>query len=89
MTDEQLLLADTNGDGVVDEDDIALIEQMINGEIEEFPVNRTLTDREISYEYDKLGRVTKAIYSEDHYIEYIYDANGNITSVGVHEASEE
>ena len=89
LTDEQLLLADTNGDGIVDEDDMALIEQMINGEIEEFPVDRTLTDREISYEYDKLGRVTRAIYSEDYYIEYIYDANGNITSVDVHETSEE
>lgn len=87
LTQEQLALADTNGDGVVDENDMDLIEQMINGEIEEFPSDNPLVDREISYEYDKLGRVTKAIYSEDYYIEYSYDANGNITSVDVHNST--
>lgn len=89
LTEEQLLLADTNGDGVVDENDMDLIERMINGEIEEFPVDRALTDRKVSYQYDKLGRVTKAIYSENHYIEYTYDANGNITSVDVHNTIKE
>ena len=33
------------------------------------------------YEYDKLGRLTKVIYDEKNYIEYTYDANGNITEV--------
>ena len=89
LTNEQLSLADTNGDGVVDENDMELIDQMINGKIEEFPVDRTLTDQEVSYEYDKLGRVTKAVYSEDYYIEYSYDANGNITSVNVHDNTNE
>ena len=89
LTNEQLLLADTNGDGVVDEDDMDLIDQMINGEIEEFPADRTLTDRQVNYEYDKLGRVTRAIYSEDYYIEYVYDANGNITSINVHDTTQE
>lgn len=89
LTQEQLDLADTNGDGVVDENDMDLIEQMINGEIEEFPADNLLVDREIAYEYDKLGRVTKATYDEDYYIEYTYDANGNITSVDVHDNTNE
>ena len=89
LTNEQLLLADTNGDGVVDEDDMDLIDQMINGEIEEFPADRTLTDRQVTYEYDKLGRVTRVVYSEDYYIEYVYDANGNITSINVHDTTQE
>lgn len=33
------------------------------------------------YEYDKLGRLIKVIYDEKNYIEYTYDANGNITEV--------
>lgn len=33
------------------------------------------------YEYDKLGRLTKVIYDEKNYMEYTYDANGNITEV--------
>lgn len=34
-----------------------------------------------NYEYDKLGRLVKVIYDENNYIEYTYDANGNITKV--------
>lgn len=33
------------------------------------------------YEYDKLGRLIKVIYDEENYIEYVYDANGNIVEV--------
>lgn len=33
------------------------------------------------YEYDKLNRVTKIIYDDGSYVEYTYDANGNITKV--------
>ncbi len=32
-----------------------------------------------TYEYDKLGRVTKVIYEDQSYTVYTYDANGNIT----------
>lgn len=35
------------------------------------------------YEYDKLNRVIKVTYDEKNYIEYDYDANGNITKVTV------
>ena len=33
------------------------------------------------YEYDKLNRVTKITYEDGSYVEYTYDANGNITKV--------
>ena len=33
------------------------------------------------YEYDLLNRLVKVIYDDDNYIEYIYDANGNITKI--------
>lgn len=33
------------------------------------------------YEYDLLNRLVKVTYDEDNYIEYIYDANGNITKI--------
>lgn len=39
--------------------------------------------QDITYEYDKLGRVVKIIYSENNYVKYEYDANGNITNVTV------
>ena len=32
-------------------------------------------------EYDLLNRLVKVTYDEDNYIEYIYDANGNITKI--------
>ncbi len=83
MTDEQKKLADTNGDGIVDENDGEILEQFVNGEITEFPNNENFTDRNVSYEYDKLGRVTKVIYDSENYIEYVYDKNGNITDVKV------
>lgn len=38
------------------------------------------------YVYDKLGRLVKVIYDDSHYVEYQYDANGNIVRV---EKSEE
>ena len=38
------------------------------------------------YVYDKLGRLIKVIYDDSHYVEYQYDANGNIVRV---EKSEE
>lgn len=37
----------------------------------------------IKYEYDNLDRVIKAIYDEENYVLYEYDANGNITKVTV------
>lgn len=37
--------------------------------------------KEPKYEYDKLNRLIKVIYDKDNYIEYEYDANGNITKV--------
>lgn len=40
-----------------------------------------LKNKKASYVYDKLGRVTKVIYDSDSYVEYTYDANGNITNV--------
>lgn len=33
------------------------------------------------YEYDLLNRLVKVTYDDDNYIEYIYDANGNITKI--------
>lgn len=36
---------------------------------------------EPEYEYDLLNRLIKVIYDEDNYIEYTYDANGNITEI--------
>lgn len=43
----------------------------------------------MKYEYDSLNRVIKAIYDEKNYIEYDYDANGNITKVTVVENGKE
>ncbi|MDE6426156.1 MAG: hypothetical protein K2K89_08480 [Ruminococcus sp.] len=37
----------------------------------------------VKYEYDNLNRVIKAIYDEENYVIYEYDANGNITKVTV------
>lgn len=36
---------------------------------------------EPQYEYDKLNRLIKVIYDEENYVEYKYDANGNITQI--------
>lgn len=33
------------------------------------------------YEYDLLNRLVKVTYDDDNYIEYMYDANGNITKI--------
>ena len=41
------------------------------------------------YEYDKLNRVIKVTYDEKNYIEYDYDANGNINKVTVVENGKE
>lgn len=41
------------------------------------------------YEYDKLNRVIKVTYDEKNYIEYDYDANGNIKKVTVIENGKE
>lgn len=43
----------------------------------------------MKYEYDSLNRVIKTIYDEKNYIEYNYDANGNITKVTVVENGKE
>ena len=40
------------------------------------------------YEYDQLNRLTKVIYQDGSYIEYEYDANGNITHTQVHDVSQ-
>ncbi len=37
----------------------------------------------VKYEYDSLNRVTKAVYDEENYVEYVYDANGNIMKVTI------
>lgn len=80
----RLKAADVNGDGIIDEEDTRIIEQFLGGEIDEFPVGSgTAISQDVTYEYDKLGRVTKAIYDGNNYIEYVYDANGNITDVKV------
>ena len=39
------------------------------------------------YEYDALNRVTKVTYEDGSYVEYAYDANGNILSVHVYNAN--
>lgn len=36
---------------------------------------------EPQYEYDKLNRLIKVTYDEENYVEYMYDANGNITQI--------
>lgn len=41
----------------------------------------TLDYTQAEYEYDKLGRLIRVIYDEENYIEYSYDANGNITDI--------
>lgn len=33
------------------------------------------------YQYDNLGRLIKVTYEDESYVEYEYDANGNITNV--------
>ena len=71
---------------MVDDKDYDILNQYINGEITEFPKEdetEGFTDRNVSYEYDKLGRVIKVIYDSENYIEYVYDRNGNITDVKV------
>ncbi|MCI8669433.1 MAG: starch-binding protein [Lachnospiraceae bacterium] len=86
LNEEQKKLADINEDGVVDEKDRDTLEQYINGETTEIPEEdetEGFTDRAVSYEYDKLGRVIKAVYDSENYIEYSYDKNGNITDVRV------
>lgn len=76
--------ADVNGDGVADSADLELIESYLNGEIEEFPNNIGKSiSHEYTYEYDALNRVTKKMIDDNNYIEYIYDANGNITDINV------
>ena len=42
-------------------------------------VSQTTTN----YEYDKMGRLKKIIYGPNNYVEYNYDANGNIVNVNV------
>ena len=37
----------------------------------------------VKYEYDNLNRVIKAVYDEENYVVYEYDANGNITKVTI------
>lgn len=37
--------------------------------------------KEPKYEYDKLNRLIKVTYDEENYVEYMYDANGNITQI--------
>ncbi|MBQ7776741.1 MAG: RHS repeat protein [Lachnospiraceae bacterium] len=39
------------------------------------------------YEYDALNRVIKVTYEDGSYVEYAYDANGNILSVDVYNAN--
>lgn len=41
------------------------------------------------YEYDALNRLTKVIYEDGSYVEYEYDANGNIVSTNVYDATPE
>lgn len=83
LTPEQIKIADTNGDGIVDDKDKELLDKFIKGEITEFPANKHPVDKNVSYEYDKLGRIVKVIYDENNYVDYVYDKNGNITEVQV------
>ena len=41
-----------------------------------------------TYEYDELNRLTKVIYEDGSYVEYEYDANGNILSAAVYSNKE-
>ncbi|WP_207717373.1 RHS repeat domain-containing protein [Anaerosporobacter faecicola] len=50
-----------------------------NSEVQEETV--TTTQNDATYTYDKLGRLIKVIYEDGSYIEYEYDANGNITNI--------
>ena len=81
LEDNQFDIADVYGDGIVDENDKGLINDYISGEIEEFPTGLKLTNKKLTYEYDKLGRVVKVISDDENYIEYSYDANGNILRI--------
>lgn len=40
--------------------------------------SQTISTYAASYEYDDLGRVTKAVYEDGSSVTYVYDANGNI-----------
>lgn len=40
--------------------------------------SQTIMTDAATYEYDDLGRVTKAVYEDGSSVTYIYDANGNI-----------
>ena len=42
-----------------------------------------------TYEYDALNRVIKVSYEDGSYVEYEYDANGNILNIEVHRAQNE
>ncbi len=71
---------------MVDDKDRDTLEQYINGETTEAPKEdetEEYTERTVSYEYDKLGRVIKAVYDSENYVEYSYDKNGNITDIRV------
>lgn len=39
---------------------------------------QTVSAHAATYEYDELGRVTKAVYEDGSSVTYVYDANGNI-----------
>lgn len=45
------------------------------------PIYLMAQGNSVQYEYDSLGRVNRAIYPDNTYIEYCYDKNGNITDV--------
>jgi YD repeat-containing protein len=45
------------------------------------PTDDTPRFSEVEYEYDDLGRLTRAVFDDENYIVYEYDANGNITRV--------
>ena len=41
------------------------------------------------YEYDSMDRLIKVIYEDGSHIEYIYDKNGNITSIDAKQSEKE
>lgn len=43
----------------------------------------TAASSQITYRYDDLGRLKKALYQDGHYVEYRYDPVGNFTTVTV------
>lgn len=77
---DAFIAADVNGDGRLSLADVISVQRYIANLITEFPIEKIKNKKYSTpkYFYDKLGRVIKVEYDENNYIEYTYDANGNI-----------